>query len=133
MTESLRQRFARWRMEELLLKYPGLRLGLASYTYVNLAGTLFFCAEGPSKDSGFLPQARRWQPMLGLSHAFAVSAIGFAVDHLLCGTLYYSLSIWLLVFRKTCHLTFQPVRSWHTGSSSGSCFALCYHRNGYCA
>jgi len=49
MTESLRQRFARWRMEELLLKYPGLG-GPASYTYVNLAGTLFFCAEGPSKE-----------------------------------------------------------------------------------
>jgi hypothetical protein len=50
MTESLHQRFARWRMEELLLKYPSLRLGPASHMYVNLAGALFFCAEGPSNE-----------------------------------------------------------------------------------
>ncbi len=50
MTESVRQRFMRWRMEELLLKYSGLRLAPTSGPFVKLAGYLSFCAEAPRKE-----------------------------------------------------------------------------------
>ncbi len=50
MPESLRQQFGRWRLEELLLKYPGLRLTPATPGYVKLAGTLAFDAESPGKE-----------------------------------------------------------------------------------
>ncbi len=50
MTESLRQQFARWRLEELLLKYPGLRLSPVTHKFVRLAGALAFSAEAPGKE-----------------------------------------------------------------------------------
>jgi len=50
MTESLRQQFVRWRLEELLLKYPGLRICSATPRYVRLAGALAFSAEAPGKE-----------------------------------------------------------------------------------
>jgi len=50
MTESLRQQFVRWRLEELLLKYPGLRICPATPWYVRLAGALAFSAEAPGKE-----------------------------------------------------------------------------------
>lgn len=50
MTESLRQQFVRWRLEELLLKYPGLRICPATPRYVRLAGALAFSAEAPGKE-----------------------------------------------------------------------------------
>jgi hypothetical protein len=50
MPESLRQQFARWRLEEFLLKYPGLRLAPATHKHVKLAGTLAFDAEPPGKE-----------------------------------------------------------------------------------
>ena len=50
MLESLRQQFTRWRLEALLLKYPGLRLTPASSGYVTLAGALAFDAESSGKE-----------------------------------------------------------------------------------
>lgn len=48
--ESLRQRFVRWRIDELLAKYSGLRLMPGPPGWVKLAGGLAFGAEGPSKE-----------------------------------------------------------------------------------
>ena len=48
--ESVRERFARWRLQDLLLKYPGLRLVPATRGWVKLAGALAFAAEVPGKE-----------------------------------------------------------------------------------
>ena len=45
MAESVPQRFVRWRLEELLVKYPGLRLVPTTGQRVRLAGTLTFHAQ----------------------------------------------------------------------------------------
>jgi len=45
MAETLRQRLARWGLEEILLAYPDLRLVPASDGTLTLAGTLAFAAE----------------------------------------------------------------------------------------
>lgn len=50
MPESVRQRFARWRLEELLLKYPGLRLTPENRGWVSLAGTLAFAAQALGRE-----------------------------------------------------------------------------------
>ena len=48
--ESVRERFVRWRLEDLLLKYPGLRLVPATRGWVKLAGVLAFAAEIPGRE-----------------------------------------------------------------------------------
>ena len=48
--ESLRQRFVRWRIDELLVKYSGLRLTPAPHGWVKIAGALAFGAEAPGKE-----------------------------------------------------------------------------------
>jgi hypothetical protein len=50
MSEAMRQCFLRWRMKELLSKYPGLRLRPMVSGYVILAGAFAFSAEGPTKE-----------------------------------------------------------------------------------
>ena len=48
MTEAIRRRFGRWRIEELLRKYSSLRLVPRASGWVKLAGDVAFCAEGPN-------------------------------------------------------------------------------------
>jgi hypothetical protein len=48
--ESVRDRFVRWRLEELLAKYPGLRLVSGPSGSVRLAGVFAFVAEAPSRE-----------------------------------------------------------------------------------
>ena len=50
MTESLRRQFENWRIEELLCKYPGLRLRPVTASQVIVAGVLVFSAEAPGKE-----------------------------------------------------------------------------------
>ena len=50
MAESLRRQFERWRVEELLCKYPGLRLRPVAASQVIIAGALMFDAEAPGKE-----------------------------------------------------------------------------------
>jgi len=50
MTESLRRQFENWRIEELLCKYPGLRLRPVTASQVKVAGVLVFSAEAPGKE-----------------------------------------------------------------------------------
>ena len=50
MAESLRRQFERWDVEELLYRYPGLRLRPVAASQVIIAGTLTFDAEGPGKE-----------------------------------------------------------------------------------
>jgi len=50
MTESLRRQFERWRVEELLCKYPGLRLRPMAASQVIIAGALRFDAEAPGME-----------------------------------------------------------------------------------
>jgi hypothetical protein len=49
-TESARERFVRWRLEELLIKHPGLRLVSGRSGWVRLAGLLAFAAEAPTRE-----------------------------------------------------------------------------------
>ena len=49
MSESIRQLFARWRLEQLLVKYSGLRLVPAADDSVKLAGVLAIDADSPGK------------------------------------------------------------------------------------
>jgi hypothetical protein len=48
--ESIRERFVRWRVEDLLIKYSGLRLTSAPRGLLKIAGVLAFVAEGPGKE-----------------------------------------------------------------------------------
>ena len=50
MSEAMRQCFLRWRMQEVLSKYPGLRLRPIVSECVILAGDLVFSAEGPTNE-----------------------------------------------------------------------------------
>ena len=50
MSEAMRQCLLRWRMKELLSKYPGLRLRPIVSGCVILAGNFAFSAEGPTKE-----------------------------------------------------------------------------------
>jgi hypothetical protein len=50
MTEFLRRQFEHWCVEELLCKYPGLRLRPVAAGEVIIAGTLLFHAEAPDKE-----------------------------------------------------------------------------------
>lgn len=50
MNESIHARFVRWRVEDLIVKYPGLRLRPGTHRSIALGGTLYFCAETPSKE-----------------------------------------------------------------------------------
>jgi len=50
MTEFLRRQFEHWCVEELLCKYPGLRLRPVAAREVIIAGTLLFHAEAPDKE-----------------------------------------------------------------------------------
>ncbi len=49
MTNSITNLFARWRLEELLISYPGLRL-TPGHGEVRLAGLLTFAAAPPNKE-----------------------------------------------------------------------------------
>lgn len=49
-TESLRERFVRWRLEELLIRYPTVRLVPGPPGSVRLAGVLAFVAKAPAKE-----------------------------------------------------------------------------------
>jgi len=49
-TESVRERFARWRLQELLVKHPTLRLVTAPSGSVRLAGALPFVATAPERE-----------------------------------------------------------------------------------
>ena len=48
MTESIRERYGRWRLEELLLRYPGLRIRPSREDELHLAGALAFRVQGPT-------------------------------------------------------------------------------------
>lgn len=50
-TESLLQRIVRWRLEDLLIKYPGLRPTSAAGGSVKVAGVLAFVAEAPGRET----------------------------------------------------------------------------------
>ena len=50
MSEAIRQCLLRWRMDELLSKYSGLRLRPVISGCVILAGDFAFSAEGPTKE-----------------------------------------------------------------------------------
>jgi hypothetical protein len=50
MADSLRRQFERWGVEELLCKYPGLRLCPVAASQVIVAGTLTFDAEALGKE-----------------------------------------------------------------------------------
>jgi hypothetical protein len=50
MSESVRQRFSRWQLEDVLLKYPGLRLCPSTQRQVTIAGALAFNAEAAGKE-----------------------------------------------------------------------------------
>ncbi len=45
MVESIGERFARWRMDQLLVKYDGLRLKSGRHGYTRIAGRLAFVAQ----------------------------------------------------------------------------------------
>lgn len=49
-TESARDRFLRWRLEELLVRYPGLRLVAGPSGFVRLAGVLAFAAAATARE-----------------------------------------------------------------------------------
>lgn len=48
-TESARDRFVRWRLEELLVRYPGLRLDAGPFGFVRVAGVLAFAAAATAR------------------------------------------------------------------------------------
>ena len=48
MPEPIRERYGRWRLEELLHKYPGLRIRPSRSYDLRLAGTLAFRVQGPA-------------------------------------------------------------------------------------
>src|SRR5438034_202580 len=50
MAESIRERYGRWRLEELLLRYPGLRIVPSDGVGLTLAGDLAFRVKGPSQE-----------------------------------------------------------------------------------
>ena len=49
-TEPARERLVRWRLEELLVKQPGLRLVSGPFGCVRLAGVLAFAADAPARE-----------------------------------------------------------------------------------
>lgn len=49
-TESVRERLSRWRLEELLIRYPTLRLVPGPSGSVRLAGALRFIAKAPARE-----------------------------------------------------------------------------------
>lgn len=49
-SESIRQRFVRWRLDDLLIKYNGLRLASVSHGSVKIAGALAFVAGARHKE-----------------------------------------------------------------------------------
>jgi hypothetical protein len=49
-TESLHHRFVRWKVEDLLAKYPGLRLSPSDDGCVTITGSLAFVVEAPGKE-----------------------------------------------------------------------------------
>ena len=49
-TDSLHHRYVRWKIEDLLAKYPGLRLSPSDDECVTIAGPLAFVAEAPGKE-----------------------------------------------------------------------------------
>ena len=51
MSEPIRQRYDRWRLGELLLRYPGLRIVPDGGDDLVLAGSLAFCATGPTQET----------------------------------------------------------------------------------
>ena len=48
--ETLQQRLARWRVDDLLQEYSGLRLTRVSNGTVHIAGVLSFLAAGPGME-----------------------------------------------------------------------------------
>lgn len=48
MRESIRERYGRWRLDELLLRYSGLRIRPSHDDELRLAGSLSFRVQGPS-------------------------------------------------------------------------------------
>lgn len=50
MIDSVRERYGRWRLEELLLRHPGLRIVPTGDDGVVLAGDLTFRLQGPAHD-----------------------------------------------------------------------------------
>jgi hypothetical protein len=50
MVMSLRERLDQWRVEDVLLKYPGLRLTPSRGNNLLLVGELHFCVQGPEHE-----------------------------------------------------------------------------------
>lgn len=51
MTETVTDRFARWRLQDTLRRYPGLRIAPSAGEELKLAGELRFRVTGPSGDT----------------------------------------------------------------------------------
>ena len=49
MAETVANRFARWRLQETLLRYPGLRIAPSAGEELKLAGELRFLVTGPGR------------------------------------------------------------------------------------
>lgn len=65
-SESLKYRLARWRVDQLLAKYPGLRLVNTRNGDIEIAGTLSFTATMP----GLAPVQDEYQVQLSVPEAF---------------------------------------------------------------
>ena len=50
MNEPFRRRFEYWRLEELLIKYPGLRILPSTNESIKVGGAIVFSAEGPDRE-----------------------------------------------------------------------------------